>query len=92
MNNPARNILLKEIGERLKEIRDEQSQEDFALDLLTIKQTISKYENGKIIPGGEFLYMLYKKRFVNINWLLTGEGNKFNDNRKIAIQKLKKYS
>lgn len=82
-----REEIMKEIGLRIKEVREEQSQEEFALDTLTIKQTISKYEKGKIMPGGDFLYMLNKTRFVNINWLLTGKGNKFMNSEVNKIRK-----
>lgn len=82
-----RNEILKEIGLRIKEVREEQSQEEFARDTSTIKQTISKYEKGKIMPGGDFLYMLLRTRFVNLNWLLTGKGNKFIESELKIIRK-----
>lgn len=64
-----------EIGIRIKRVRGSESQDSFAAKLNTIKQTISKYENGLIIPGGDFLCRLHQVGFVNINWLFTGEGN-----------------
>ncbi len=74
MKTLTRKQILLAIGKRINEIRSGNSQEDFANDLNTIKQTISKYENGKIMPGGDFMLSLIEKKNVSIDWLLTGEG------------------
>ncbi len=62
------------IGKRIKLVRGNQSQSLFASKTKTIKQTVSKYEKGKILPGCEFLYMLHTRKYININWLMSGEG------------------
>ena len=68
---------LSRIGNRIKLIRGKISQSEFASELKTIKQTISKYEKGKILPCSTALYRLHKKFHINLNWLLTGEGGKY---------------
>jgi len=38
------------------------------------KDTVGKYERGKIIPGGDVLARLRERFGVDLNWLLTGDG------------------
>lgn len=62
---------------RLVRIRNDKSQTEFA-DYLGIEQThISRYENDKAKPGFDFLKILSEKTNVNLNWLLTGEGDMY---------------
>lgn len=66
----------KEVGQRLREIRLQNSvtQEKLAKDFGFRRQHyISRYEIGGRIPSAEVL-LLYSNRFsVSINWLLTGK-------------------
>lgn len=66
------------IGKRLKQVRLEVfklSQFDFS-DLLAMTQAnLSMLENEKISPSCFLLQKLVTLHKVNINWLLTGEGN-----------------
>lgn len=66
---------MKTIGNRLKEIRGDRTMESFASLLRSTKQNISRYEKDFVLPGVEFLTNLSKAENININWLLTGEGN-----------------
>jgi transcriptional regulator with XRE-family HTH domain len=64
------------IGERIKQIRNEKglSQQAFADILSTSSGYICDVEKGKSIPGGALLSSLRREFNVDINWLLTGEG------------------
>jgi len=42
---------------------------------------LSKVEQGKSIPGSDFLLVFYAKLNVNINWLLTGAGEIYLENK-----------
>jgi len=66
----------KRIAARLAQIRGGRSQRSFALSLGVNQQNINRYERGTI-PSAEFLTILLLKERVNINWLLTGKGNKY---------------
>ena len=64
------------IGERIKLVREQQklSQKTFAEKCGNVPSTtISKYEQGLIKPSAEILSKMGYMG-ININWLLTGEG------------------
>lgn len=76
------------LGDRIKEIRkiNNLTQADFANVLGTSTPYISEIEANKYIPGGEFFHSLNQIYKVNINWLLTGEGDIFiseDENKKL---------
>ncbi len=66
--------------DRIKQIRLglNKSQGDFAREINVVQQQLSKYERGENKPSADFLTKLVEKMNVNINWLLTGEGEMFN--------------
>lgn len=70
--------LLTGIGKRLKEIRKylNQTQQEFASSLNISQQALSKYENEDLQIPDEIKEILFKNG-ININWLLTGEGEMF---------------
>lgn len=63
--------------ERLKEIRGERSQLEFAHDLGVYQQNINRYERGIAVPHADFLIRLALHEKVNLNWLLLGKGRGF---------------
>jgi transcriptional regulator with XRE-family HTH domain len=65
------------IQERLKTIRGKTKQKDFADLLGTSQSTVQAWEAGESIPGGKYLEEILKKYSININWLLTGEGDPY---------------
>lgn len=67
------------ISKRFKEIRElkKLSQVEFADLLSVLPTTISKYERGEIKPSTDFLANLCRVFNININWLLTGQGEMF---------------
>lgn len=64
---------------RLKEVRKRLnlSQEELAINTEAKRTTIAGYESGVSLPHAEFLIALNAKYYVDINWLLTGEGTPF---------------
>lgn len=65
------------IGYRIRYIRGYLGQLEFAKELGIKRNTASAYENNSIIPSGKVLLKFYKKFNVNINWLLSGEGDPY---------------
>lgn len=63
-----------DIAARIREIRGELSQSEFARQLNIAQRTLSGYENGSRPPSAALLSELAQKYSVNINWLLTGVG------------------
>ena len=64
------------IGERLKSWRKSENltQQAIARSISSSSGYISEIEQGKTIPGGNFLISLNREYGVDINWLLTGGG------------------
>jgi len=62
------------IGERIRHLRGERTQADFAGLTKIPKNTLGRYERGEIVPGGEALALLCKSLGIDPNWLLFGEG------------------
>ena len=62
------------IGARLKLIRGEASQEEFAAEIGVVKGTVWRYERGDRMPDAAFLLRLFELGF-NPTWLLTGQGS-----------------
>jgi len=67
-----------ELGERLKKVRENLgfNQSEFSEELDDITRgTISNWERENSSPSIKYLTILNQKFNININWLLTGEGN-----------------
>ena len=63
------------IGDRLKQLRKSKklTQQELAKLINTSSGYISEIENGKKVPGGEFLLSLKRFFGVSVDWLLSGE-------------------
>lgn len=85
------------LGNRLNQIRKDRalSQQAFAAMLDTSSGYISEIEQGKKMPGSEFLLSLWRVFNVDLNWFLTGEEkevaskNEIEYNRELLIQAIK---
>lgn len=68
-----------DIGRRLKKLRMSLglSQKEFSGYLDIANNTLSKYESNDRRPGLEILIKLKKLFFIDLNWLIAGEGNMF---------------
>jgi len=62
------------ISERIKLIRGSLSQSDFGAQIGVSQSAVQNYESGQI-PKGDVLQRIHQNFKVNINWLLTDEGN-----------------
>ena len=61
-----------EVGERLKKIRGDLTQQEFA-DILKVKQNyISRYETGRI-PNPKLLLKFAEYGGVTVDWILAGD-------------------
>lgn len=68
---------IQHIGQRLKIVRIEiahQSQEEFASVLCMTQSNLSMLETQKYLPSCMILYLLHETYGVNLNWLITGQG------------------
>jgi transcriptional regulator with XRE-family HTH domain len=85
------------LGNRLNQIRKDKglSQQAFAALLDTSSGYISEIEQGKKMPGSEFLLSLWRVFSVDLNWFLTGEEkeaagkNEIEYDRELLIQAIK---
>jgi transcriptional regulator with XRE-family HTH domain len=69
---------MKEIGKRIREFRESlgMDQQTFAQSIgLSGRDTISKWERGLYFPPADILALLRNKFFLNVDWLLSGEGS-----------------
>lgn len=62
---------------RIKEIREKffKTQANMAAILGVSRQAVNEYERGNNIIPTKALILLSSKYNININWLLTGQGN-----------------
>lgn len=60
------------IGQRLREVRGDASQTEFADQLGVTYKTISNYEIGKRVPDVEFIHKLMEYRDIDPAWLISG--------------------
>lgn len=68
-------MILREIGDRLRFVRRNRTQKEFASQYGIPQGTLSKFECGKLEPGIAFLTEVSKREGVSINWILTGEAD-----------------
>lgn len=70
------NPLKIEIGKRFRKFREEikKAQHELADELNIYQSTITNIERGKTFPNIRYLTHFYEKYQLNINWLLTNEG------------------
>ncbi|WZB74650.1 helix-turn-helix transcriptional regulator [Achromobacter insuavis] len=81
-NRQTENIAMasedEDIGARIHGVRKAAglNQQGFAARLGTSSGHISELETGKSVPGGKFLLSLKREFRIDIDWLLTGEGER----------------
>jgi len=66
-------------GDRIKFIRGNLSQDEFANLLDVHRNTLSAWENNEAMPQGEAAIQFYDLLNVNLNWLFTGNGEPYID-------------
>ncbi len=74
----------KKIGERFRQFREAiyKTQTQLAQELNVYQSTITNIEVGKTFPNIKYLHHFHKTYLLNINWLLSGEGDIFEDAEK----------
>jgi transcriptional regulator with XRE-family HTH domain len=66
----------QEVGKRFRKFREEikKAQHELAAELDIYQSTITNIERGKTFPNIRYLLHFYKKYKLNINWLLSSQG------------------
>jgi transcriptional regulator with XRE-family HTH domain len=72
MQAPRMTINSRSVGERVKSVRGELSQEAFAKLLNISRNSLIRYESGERVPDAELLVKLNVLYNVQPLWLLTG--------------------
>jgi transcriptional regulator with XRE-family HTH domain len=81
-----RTLNLDTFEARVKRLRGNLTQDQFAKSV-GIKQTlISDYETGRTKPTTEILEKISRKANVNLNWLITGEGDPYIETKEIVVR------
>lgn len=63
----------RDVGSRIREIRGERTQNDFALVMEATQSYISDLERGKCLPSVSFLARLKEASGRSYSWILTGK-------------------
>jgi transcriptional regulator with XRE-family HTH domain len=64
---------LKVIGSRIRSLRADVLQEDFASQLGISQAQLSKLEHGKVAPSLDVLVMLSGQFKKSLDWIVTGK-------------------
>lgn len=66
----------KAIGKRFRKFREhiKKAQHELASELNIYQSTITNIERGKTFPNIKYLQYFYSQYHLNVNWLLTNEG------------------
>jgi len=69
--------LKKEVGKRFRAFRlsQKKTQKALASELLVHQSTLTNIENGSTFVKLNYLQYFFEKYGLNLNWMLTGEGN-----------------
>lgn len=81
--------LKKEVGGRIKVFRldKKKAQNVLASELQVHQSTITNIEHGTTFPKVNYLHYFYEKYGLNLNWLVTGVGEKYMNGAKKKIPK-----
>ncbi len=71
------NSIKAEIGKRFRKFREviKKAQHELAAELGIYQSTITNIERGKTFPNIRYLQYFYDEYNLNINWLLTNQGD-----------------
>jgi transcriptional regulator with XRE-family HTH domain len=65
------------LGQRIIEIRGDRLRVEFAEELGVSQASLASYELGRSTPNMDFLKALVSCERVDLNWLLTGDGDMY---------------
>ncbi len=71
------NLIYQEIGKRIRELRGNDRQKDWASRIGCDQGYISQVENGVTKPSLAFLKSVSSMTNASIDWILTGRGDKW---------------
>jgi len=76
-------MLNKNFADRVLKIRNDKGfSQKKIFEISGINQGfLSEVEQSKALPSGNFFLLFYQSFDVNLNWLLTGDGKPYNDNK-----------
>ncbi len=79
-------MLKNDVGIRFKAFRANQKkpQHEMAAELKVHQSTITNIEHGTTFPKISYLYYFFENYGLNINWLITGEGEMYLHSRDAA--------
>lgn len=72
-------FLMSTLGERIRMIRRGESRESFSARLGISHSSLKRYESGEREPDAAFLDALIADQKISKHWLLTGEGNVYQE-------------
>lgn len=67
-------LLLNQLGERIRQVRGEMTQAEFADRLDVDRKTVVRWEAGERAPDGSSLINMVRLFNLDANWLINGEG------------------
>ena len=67
--------LRREVGNRVRLVRGDRTQEEFAALIGVTRANLASVESGRSFPGPEFLVNIAHRCRVSLNWVLLGEDN-----------------
>jgi transcriptional regulator with XRE-family HTH domain len=70
---PKSKVDLAAIGERIRELRGAERQDDFAPFLGIAQSQLSRLERGQVAPSVDVLLRLRERFGKSVDWILTGE-------------------
>lgn len=73
----AEGVVAETLGSRIRQVRGDVSQDEFASRLAVHKETLGKYERDKRVPDADFLAQLRDHLGISIDWLVTGQGEMY---------------
>ena len=80
------------MNERIKKIRRalDLTQEEFAARIGVKRNTVATYEMGRSVPSDSALSLICREFGVNMEWLRTGAGEMFQENKGDSLEELLK--
>jgi transcriptional regulator with XRE-family HTH domain len=83
---------IEAIGKRIKEIRGDLSQEEFARSLGASKTSIGNYESARQAPGLFFIMSICDNYNVEPRWLIKGHGPIYDTKRIESVEDEARYN
>ena len=66
-------------GDRIRFVRGNRSQNEFALLFNVHRNTVSLWERNQMMPQAEVITSMHEMLNIDLNWLFTGKGEPYID-------------